>query len=413
MNPKRLSLTHLCRLATLLTIPILLSSASAQHVQQFNFSGANGSDPTGGVVVDSLGNFYGSTYVGGTSRLGVVYEISPTSNSGATETVLYNFTGSSNRDGANPRGDLIFDNAGNLYGVTQLGGTLNQGTVFELSPPSSQGAPWSETVLYSFQGPASDGAQPVAGLALDGAGNLYGTTSLGGVGSENCDGGCGIAFELSPPAAQGAAWTETVLYFFQGGGPGNIGDDGSNPLGRLIFDQMGNLYSTTSMGGSIGGGTIFELSPPAQSGGAWSEAILYSIGEGGSGAPQAGVTWGPNGALFGTTLFGPGSGGAVFRLQPPSKPGGNWSFAVIYAASTGIFSGVTISNPHTLYGITGADDGTVVFQISNADGRVTVTTYGGVSGFDPGATMIIYNGAMYGTTEGGGYKNNGTVFRLR
>ncbi len=129
MNPKRLSLTHLCRLATLLTIPILLSSASAQHVQQFNFSGANGSNPTGGVVVDSLGNFYGSTYVGGTSKLGVVYEISPTSNGGATETVLYAFGRGS--DGGRPMAGVTLYK-GALYGTTNEGGYKNIGAVFQV-----------------------------------------------------------------------------------------------------------------------------------------------------------------------------------------------------------------------------------------------------------------------------------------
>jgi uncharacterized repeat protein (TIGR03803 family) len=147
-----------------------------------------------------------------------------------------------------------------------------------------------------------------------------------------------------------------VLYFFQGGGDA----DGADPLGELIFDHAGNLYGTTSEGGSpTDGGTIFELSPPSQQGGVWSEAILCRF-KGRVGAPHAGVVFGPNGALFGTTLYGETTGGAVFTLQPPSKPGGDWSLAVIYNAHTTITAGVTITNPHTLYTMSGGIDGNYI-----------------------------------------------------
>jgi uncharacterized repeat protein (TIGR03803 family) len=328
-------------------------------------------------------------------------------------------TSVSNGDGAQAIGNLILDTAGNLYGVTQFGGTLNQGTVFELSPPSSPGGAWIETVLYSFQGMPADGAQPVAGLVFDSVGNLYGTASLGGINADDCIGGCGTVFELSPPAAPGGTWTETVLYFFQGGN-GIINFDGSTPLGGVIFDPAGNLYGTTERGG-FGPGTIFELSPPSQPGGAWSEAILHHFagGEGGGGEgglPQAGVTFGPDGGtLFGTTLEdGSAGGGTVFSLQPPSRPGGHWSLAVIYAAPTTILAGVTIGNPHTFYTNGGSTEGAnYIYQISDVGGTVTVTTCYPGTGAVPAATMIIYDGALYGTTNGGGGpKGYGTVFRV-
>ena len=241
MNPKRLSPALYCFL-TLLIVPVFAGSAFAQHERAFFFSGADGSSPSGGLVVDAEGNFYGSTALGGTDDLGVVYEIGPTSNGGAAETVLYSFTGS-NGDGANPTGNLIFDSTGNLYGVTQYGGTGN-GAVFELSPPSSPGGDWAETVLYSFQGGPSDGAGPMAGLVLDGAGNLYGTGFHGGIDAEPCDdGGCGVVYELTPPSVPGSPWTESVLYMFQGN------TSGGNPMAPLIFDQAGNLYGTTFIGG--------------------------------------------------------------------------------------------------------------------------------------------------------------------
>jgi len=176
MNPRECSPAIGCLLGALAAILLLAGTAWAQHEQAYPFNGANGAYPQGGLIVDGAGNFYGSTFRGGPSNLGVVYEMSPTANGKATESVLHTFQGGS--DGANPIGNLVFDNAGNLYGVTEKGGVLNFGTVFELSPPS-QGSSWTETVLYSFQGGPSDGTYPEAGLVFDEAGNLYGTPPAG------------------------------------------------------------------------------------------------------------------------------------------------------------------------------------------------------------------------------------------
>ena len=161
----------------------------------------------------------------------------------AQETVLHSF--GSGTDGAGPRGNLIFDSAGNLYGTTQGGGTSSYGTVFELTPGADGGQ--TETVLYSFSG--ADGASPAAGLVFDAAGNLYGTTESGGAS------GAGTVFELARPATAGEPWTETVLHDF------GSGTDGTAPQSSLIFDAAGNLYGTTRSGGAFGGGTVFELTP--------------------------------------------------------------------------------------------------------------------------------------------------------
>ena len=132
------------------------------------------------------------------------------------EQVLYSFQGGT--DGSTPVGEVVFDSAGNLYGATSVGGTSQCGTVYQLSPPVKVGDPWTETVLYNFQCKTSnDGAYPFGGLVIDGAGNLYGTTAYGGAG--NCIlvsglAGCGTVYELSPPAQKGGAWTETILYSF-------------------------------------------------------------------------------------------------------------------------------------------------------------------------------------------------------
>jgi uncharacterized repeat protein (TIGR03803 family) len=158
---------------------------------------------------------------------------------GSGEKVIYNFKGGS--DGAAPFSGLIADSAGNLYGTTADGGGTycngqGCGTVFELTPPATQGGAWTETVLYSFQG-GNAAAGPEASLIFDAAGNLYGTTYGGGASSD------GTVFQLTPPATQGGSWTETVLYSFKGG------SDGEYPVASLIFDPAGNLYGTTVFGG--------------------------------------------------------------------------------------------------------------------------------------------------------------------
>src|SRR5262249_42360389 len=148
-----------------------------------------------------------------------------------------------NNDGANPQAGLIFDSSGNLYGTATGGGRASNctggcGVVFELSPPATAGGTWTPTLLHSFAGGAGDGANPRAGLIADSSGNLYGTTMLGG--GTGCAGaGCGTVFELFPPATSGGTWTERLLHSFAGGA-----GDGSFPSSGLIFDRSGNLYGT-------------------------------------------------------------------------------------------------------------------------------------------------------------------------
>jgi uncharacterized repeat protein (TIGR03803 family) len=279
----------------------------------FRFSGVKtGLHPSGGLVFDADGNLYGTTQSGGdqtrcTPGCGIVFKLTP-SDVHWTETVLYKFTGGS--DGAEPAAGLIFDQSGNLYGTTEIGGTLGAacgcGTIFELSP--SSGGTWTETLLHRFSDSHGDGALPLAGLIFDQMGNLYGTTAYGGDHGLICGPqGCGMVFELSPSSG---VWNESVLYTF-------IGSDTTYPTAALIFDQSGNLYGTTE-GGSFGtGGNVFELSPV--SGGGWSESVLYSFSRSGGDAvyPQAGVILDSAGHLYGTTLDGGLSGhGAVFEITP-------------------------------------------------------------------------------------------------
>jgi len=202
----------------------------------------------------------------------------------SSEQVLHRFQGT---DGSNPSGNLVADQAGNLYGTTEYGGGDSYyGTVFQLRPPAKPDCPWTLTTLYIF-GNTGDGARPTDGLIFDSKGNLYGTTS------DSNAGGYGEIFQLAPPATQGGAWTETVLYHFQGG------TDGSNPIGGLIADEEGNLYGTTF-------NSVFQLSAPAQPGGVWTFNLLHEFTGGNSDglSSHAGLVRDPWGNLYGTTLWG-------------------------------------------------------------------------------------------------------------
>ncbi len=266
-------------------------------------TGPDGDSPIGGVIMDSTGNLYGTTTSRGAYDRGTVFELSSSSGGGWTETVLHNF--GNGDDGIAPAGSLVMDAAGNLYGATFNGGQNGDGTVFEVSPGAGG---WTETVLHSFD--ANDGYGPSNGLVMDGAGNLYGTAYQGGnLGGLVCAPfGCGTVFEVSPVA--GGGWTETTLYSFNGqpdagyplsslildaagnlygttsvGGNDNYGtafklspgqggwtetvlynfdpnNGGTLPAGGLIMDRAGDLYGETDAGGLNGGGVVYELTSP-------------------------------------------------------------------------------------------------------------------------------------------------------
>jgi uncharacterized repeat protein (TIGR03803 family) len=266
-----------------------------------NFTGGkDGENPYAELIWDKAGNLYSNTYGGGAHGKGTVFEMSP-SGSGWTKTVLYSFAGS---DGNGPLAGLVFDSQGNLYGTTGRGGSADKGVVFELSP-TGQGA-WKQTVIHSFAGGTTDGAEPSADLIFDSAGNLYSTARNGGSG--NCKNGCGIVFELSP--SSGGPWTETILHNFSGN------PDGTNPFGGLIFDKSGNLWGTTQSGGSKNDGVIFELT---LANGTWTESIAHEF----RGWPKDGAKSYANlilnskGNFFGTTIFGGANDpGVVFEYIP-------------------------------------------------------------------------------------------------
>jgi uncharacterized repeat protein (TIGR03803 family) len=203
-----------------------------QSVAYAFMGGNDGWDPNSGVVVDKARNLYGTTTAGGIYGWGTVYELTP-SGSGWSEKILYNFTGGT--DGGGPYADLIFDSAGNLYGVTSEFGSGNSGTVFELMP---SGGDWTFSLLYSFEGSGGSDAR----LAMDAAGNLYGTTQTSASGH-------GTVFKLSPGSG---GWTYTLLHNF-------TGPDGSGPHGGVVLDEDGNLFGTAPEGGTYGYGVVWEI----------------------------------------------------------------------------------------------------------------------------------------------------------
>jgi uncharacterized repeat protein (TIGR03803 family) len=197
----------------------------------------------GALLLDSTGNLYGATELGGPAGAGSVYRLSPNGHGAFKLTVLYDFQGMP--DGANPYGGLISDAAGSLYGTTYFGGATGGGTIFQLTPGPN--GTWQENTLYNFQG-GTDGSFPTATLLFDSTFTLYGTTSTGG--RPSCD--CGTIFRLQLSRGH---WKEKVLHDF------GVRRDGSYPIYGLTFDAAGNLYGTTPVGGAGGQGMVFQLTP--------------------------------------------------------------------------------------------------------------------------------------------------------
>ena len=350
--PRRLSRLVL-RVNALDDLPVAnqtVSSSVGNETVLYSFTGTNGdgAQPTAGLIMDSAGNLYGTTQFGGVTSCfsdrippgcGTVFKLDPSGN----ETVLHSFTGT-NGDGANPAASLIMDSAGNLYGTTQLGGITsgncpNSGTNTTAPPPVGCGTVFKldpsehETVLYSFTLTNGDGAQPVAGLIMDSAGNLYGTTPYGGVTSSSClvfvtgppiPPGCGTVFKLDPSGH------ETLLHSFTG-----TNGDGAQPVAGLIMDSAGNLYGTVA----ASAGTVFRLEPSGH------ETVLHSFTGSPDGEdPVAGVIMDSAGNLYGTTYGGGSAGdGTVFRLEPPVDfsfgPGsGGSTSAAITAGQTATYN---------------------------------------------------------------------------
>jgi uncharacterized repeat protein (TIGR03803 family) len=369
----------------------------------YSFKGGNdGTNPSTGLIADSAGNLFGTTTDGGSAGCGIVFELKPSQGGGWTETVIYSFR--CGADGAAPAASLIFDKEGNLYGTTLTGGKHHDGTVFRLT---RSGGAWTESVLHAFTD--KDGAYPAASLIFGQAGNLYGTTLLGGL----FHGGTVFQLVLSD-----GVWTETVLHNFTGHG------DGIDPAAALIKDQEGALYGTTMAD------NIFKLSPPAPGHAKWTFKSLYTFDGGANGGPLSAGTLlaAKDGVLYGTQKFGgsAANAGAVFQLKPPSGQGG-WTETTIYrfaGGSDGLYplAGVIADAAGNLYGTTAGDGqtsyGTVYRLTPPKEGvdwsKTTLYAFtGGNDGSGPSAGLIFgKQGVLYSTTVGGGSSGNGTVFKI-
>ena len=367
--------------AGMLAVSLALS-ASPDPSNLYTFTGGlsynsgDGASPLGGLVDGKNGALYGTTSAGGGSYGGTVFALTPPATSGGpwTESILYNFSLPGSGDASLPVWGLITSQNGTLYGTTMFGGPTSGclgngcGTVFSLTPPATLGGAWTENVLYGFAG-GSDGESPTASVIFGPNGTLYGATYGGG--GTGCAAalnvGCGTVFVLIPPAIFGGAWTENLIYSFSGG------TDGGNPYSSLILGPNYTLYGTTIYGGASNNGTVFALTPPATSGGAWGESVLHAFkrtGTGDGAAPYAALLLAKDGALYGTTEAGGAVGiGTIYKLKPPASLGGVWTEGLI-----------------SLAGVPDA-----------------ANSYAG---------LFAKNGTLYGTTFSGGVSNAGTVFEV-
>ena len=327
------------------------------------------------------------------------------------EKILYSFAG--DEDGEYADTGLVIDSAGNIYGTTIQGGIHTSGTVFRLTPSGKH------TVLYSFNG-GTDGSEPYKGVALDAAGNLYGTTVAGG--DTSCDGGCGVVYKLTK---SGGTWTQSVIHAFTGGA------DGSGAGSPLVFDKHGNIYGMTPAGGGtgcfgLGCGVVFRLEPDWT--GNWHLRVLHTFtgGTDGFGGSAGRLLIGHAGHLYGVATGGGANGqGVAFELTP--TPTGEWQFQTIYAFNVqpdagSPYGGLISDKFGNLYGTTyfGGTNGLgSVYKLERSGASWTETVLysfqGGSDGDSPLSTLVFDGaGNLFGTTSVDGDPGCacGTIFKL-
>jgi uncharacterized repeat protein (TIGR03803 family) len=396
-------------------IAVITLLASAAHGQTFsvihNFvgSGVDGAFPKAGITLHN-GSLYGTTSGGGEHGSGVVYQVKSSGDGWLTFPIYYFQAGN---DGLSPNARIIFGPDGNPYGTAALGGPY-RGTVFNLtiSPTickTVRGCGWNYNILHEFTGGDSDGSQPSYGdLFFDQAGNIDGTTFQGGPGLK------GTVYQL---ARSGSTWNESILHFFTG-----APDDGADPQNGVISDANGNLFGTTAVGGQYDSGTVFEL---AYVNGQWTEKILYSFQNGNDGSfPIAGLVFDKAGNLYGAAAVGGSAGGGnIFELSPV---GDSWSFNVLYSFSggpggCGPNASLTMDNAGSLYGTTYCD-GPIsqgnVFKLTNTGNGWNYVSLHDFSGRSDGRLPISNvtigpDGTLYGTTMFGGATDLGVVWMIK
>jgi len=354
--------------------------------------GADGGDPIGGVALASNGSLYGTTNGAGVNE-GTVYEMTPPVAAGGawTYALLYSFGTIGANDGIQPQGSLVVDAKGVVYGMTPNGGSAGCGVVYDLTPPSSPGGSWTYGVLHSFLGGA-DGCHPWwAGVILDKNGALYGTTAYGG-GAGNGGAGWGTVFELAPPAAAGGTWTETVLYSFTGGA------DGGYPQASLLRSS-GTLYGTTQTGGitacgsllTEGCGVVFELKP--QAGGKWKHSVLYSFAGGNDGGLSSAPLISNAGVLYGTTS----------QENSFYQNGGDctWGCGTVFSLAPPVAPSTTWTETVLYHFVAPYAPPYTTCPMTQCDASAP-------------ASGVVFgpHGSLYGTTVWGGPFSTGTIFEL-
>jgi len=397
-------------IAFLLTLAAQAFASSDITVLHTFTGGDDGSYPDSDVVADAAGNLYGTTQIGGRYGAGTVFKLTPNSDGTWQFSVLHTFTGGA--DGGNPLGSLVFDASGNAYATASSGGANGFGAVFELSPPSQSGpsTEWKEKVLYSFQG-GEDGGLPFGNVVFDPAGNLYGTTSIGGISHIGCLPGCGTIYELAP--THSGQWKKRVLHQFA-----DAFSEGAAPRAGLVFDASGNLYGTTFEGGDnevcngYGCGTVFELIP--ETGDQWKFENLIDFDATDGATPMGGITVTPDGSLLGSTSYGgTDNAGTIFQFTQQS---GVWSFATIY--NFNVFDGLrpagnlAVDKEGNIDGATyqgGTNDWGALFQLlpNGSEWTENLIFNFPVSGTPVGANplggvMLDGNGDLYLTMNQGG-----------
>jgi hypothetical protein len=436
-----------------------VAAASAEWKEKvlYSFQGLpDGAYPAGGVVFDKAGNLYGATTYGGANncpgvgQCGTVYQLQPPLQKGKPwrEKTLYIFKGANHNDGSSPSGGVLMDSAGNLYGTNAYGGSgkcqlfgsrTGCGTIYQLIPPKEKNGVWTEKVLYSFQG-GKDGQFAWGDLTFDSAGNIYGATQYGG-GFGSCNDpfykNCGTVFRLSPPKTKGGKWTEKVLHGFKSG------NDGANPNGGLVLDSKDAIYGTTFYGANQGCdgrtscGTVFKLTPTKSD--AWTEQQLLRFKSDASmgGNPAAGVIFGANGDLFGTTSWGGhdpiNDVGTVFRLT--RGKGGVWQETLLHSFTDGspdgqrLLAGVVFDTNGNLYGAAsmgGNSFAGTAFKLAPPTGGRKKWVYNVIYEFSkfpdaaaPESNLTLdHVGNMYGTSLYGGagfacQGHCGTVYEIQ